>query len=103
MADRRSAPWLAGLIALGVTCTAAAVAVELRSAALFNEVDEFSRSLTGAEPLSIEESEYVDSLWRWSGTLHQAVSPLAAGAVLAAIALFAVLALRWERRERRRA
>ena len=103
MADLRAAPWLAGLIGLGVTCTAAALAVELRSAALFHEVDELSRSLTGPEPLSIEESEYVDALWRWSAVLHQVASPLAAGAVLAAIALFAVLALRWQRRERRRA
>jgi hypothetical protein len=90
--------WPAALVALAAACLGLATALELRSAELFHEADEFNRSLTGSDPIDVETSDYFDSVWRLSGALHEVAGPLLAGAALAVLALLVVLALRWERR-----
>lgn len=98
MTDRRGMLWPAALAGLAVACLGLGAVLELQSALLFHEADEFYRSLTGSDPNTVETSEYFDTVWLRSTVLHQVVSPLVAGGVLAVLALFAVLALRWERR-----
>jgi hypothetical protein len=92
--------WPDGQVALAAGCLALAAAFELRAAELFHEADEFYRSLSGGEETPVEITDHYDDVWRLSGTLHFVASPLLAGAVLAVLGLFAVLAIRWERRER---
>jgi hypothetical protein len=98
MTDRLRMLWPAGLVALGGVCAGLGAGLELQSALLFHEADEFYRSLTGSDPNTVESSQYYDTLWLRSAVLHQVVSPLIAGGVLAVLALLATLALRWERR-----
>ena len=90
--------WPAALVAVAVACAGLGAVLELQSALLFHEADEFYRSLAGSDPNTVETSEYFDRVWLRSTVLHQVVSPLMAGGMLALLALLAVLALRWERR-----
>lgn len=99
MADRLGMRWPAGLAALGAVCLGLGTALEVWSAALFHEADEFGQDFTGAEQLSDEQNRYYASLWQTSSALHEVVSPMVAGGVLAVVGLLAVLAIRWQRRE----
>jgi hypothetical protein len=89
--------WIAGLAVLAVSCAASAAALELLSAQLFHEADEFNRTIDSSAPIPDDVSRYYNHLWDVSFGLQNAIGPLGGTAILAVLTLLAVLALRWER------
>lgn len=91
--------WIAGLAGFAVICAGSATGLEFWAAMLYNQADEFNRSLTGTTVVPPDVSDYYARIFNTSFLLQDAIGSLAAGAVLGTLALLAVLAMRWERRE----
>jgi hypothetical protein len=89
--------WLVGLGALAAAALGGAVGLGLGAAVLFHEADEFFRSTDGTTVYPDDVQRYYSAISTNSYVLQDATSPLAAGGILALVALLTVLAVRWER------
>jgi hypothetical protein len=94
MPDRRSIPWLAGLLLLAVVATGLATGLVVWASDMYVKADEFYRSLTGEE-IAPAVSEYWDRQFTMSHAIRDFVPPLFVGALLAVLTVLAVLARQW--------
>ncbi|MEO8262594.1 MAG: hypothetical protein ABI566_08480 [Pseudolysinimonas sp.] len=97
MADRPARPWLIGLGMLTVATVGVGTSLVWWSADLQLQVDEYYRTLTGTDPISLETSDYWNGISGASFLLQSTASPFLAGGVVAGVTLLAVLARRWDR------
>lgn len=89
--------WTVGLAALAFLTAGIAIGLCGRAAAIFHEVDVWFRTTDGTTSDAV--NDYYTRLQVTGYTMASVSMPLLFGTVLAVLILFAVLAVRWERRQ----